>query len=112
MAYVRLETRFPTHPKIAGLSDAAFRLHVAALCYAGEHLTDGLIRADVVPLLHPERTGRKAALSELTGRLLWIPLDGGAGWEIHDYLDWNRSRETVDNLRDAGRRAARRRWDT
>jgi hypothetical protein len=51
VSWVRLDDAMPEHPKIAGLSDAAFRLHVSALCYSGRHLTDGEISRGVLRLL-------------------------------------------------------------
>jgi hypothetical protein len=37
------------------------------------------------------------------------------GWEIHDYLEWNRSKEQIDAERErkrkAGRKGAEKRWN-
>jgi len=96
MAWIYLDDQMPDHPKVAGISDAAFRLHVSGICYSGRQLTDGLIEADEVPRL--VRKFKRAAPSELVDAGLWLPV-GVAGstdlYEIHDYLDWNPSREKV-----------------
>lgn len=42
MTWVQIDDDYPDHPKVIGLSDAAFRLHVRALCYCNRHLTDGV----------------------------------------------------------------------
>ena len=106
---LRLDDGFPDHPKISNLSDGAFRLHVAGLCYAARYRTDGLVpQAIIASLVRPYR---RAVLSELTDRLLWVDLGEAAAYEIHDYLDWNMSRDKLDQLSRAGREAARRRWE-
>ncbi|WP_255254292.1 hypothetical protein [Streptomyces albidoflavus] len=38
MPWVRVDDRFPSHRKVALLSDRAFRLYVAALCWCSENL--------------------------------------------------------------------------
>lgn len=112
MTWVYLDDRYPEHPKIDGLSDGAFRLHTSAICYANSHLTDGIIPADRLSRLMPKF--RKAYVTELTQRLLWIELPGGTHYEIHDYLDWNKSRAEVEKRRvtraEAGRKGAGKRW--
>ena len=107
MPFANFDDNFADHPKNAGLSDAAFRLHVAGICYAARHLTDGLIAADEAPRL--VRRFRKQALSELVERGLWVPVLDGA-YSIHDYLDWNASRAEVHERRENARKAAKKRW--
>jgi hypothetical protein len=112
MPWLNMDDGMPRHPKIAPLSDGAFRLHVSGLCYCSEHLTDGLIGAEVIPTLRPKY--RSAMLAELIDRNLWR--QHGDVYEIHDYLDWNRSREQVEQERErkrrAGRKGAENRWHT
>lgn len=93
MPHVKFDDRFPNHPKVAGLTDAAYRLHTSGIFYCGMHLTDGLISADEVPRL--VRRFRRKSLAELVDRGLWIPILDGGAYEVHDYLQWNDSRETV-----------------
>jgi hypothetical protein len=98
---------------VAGLSDRAFRLHVSGICYSNRHLTDGIVPASVVPRLLGGAPGR--ALVELIERAMWVPILGSTeAYALHDYLDWNRSREQVLNERErrskAGRRGAEARW--
>lgn len=108
MPYASFDDQFPDHPKIAPLTDAAFRLHVAGICYAARHLTDGRIPADEVPRL--VRRYRKTSLAALTdGSALWVPRPGDE-FEIHDYLDWNLSRAQVLERRESAAKAARKRW--
>ncbi len=104
MSWFHLDDNFPDHRKVAGLSDAAFRLHVAGLAYCSRGLTDGIIPADDVPRL--VRRYKPSARTELVDGGLWVESLGH--YLIHDYLDWNDSRERVMEKRQkaAKRRAA------
>jgi len=108
--WANLDDQFPKHPKVLPLSDAAFRLHVAGICYCAQYLTDGVIDTDAIPLLVPRFKPR--TLAELAERDLWLP--HSEGYEIRDYLQWNRSREQVEAERErkrkAGRKGAESRW--
>jgi hypothetical protein len=114
MAWANFDDQFASHPKIVPLSDGAFRLHVSGICYSAQHLTDGLIGAEAVPTLRPKF--RPAMLAELVERNLWIK--HGDVYEIRDYLQWNRSRDEINEERErkrrvrseAGRKGAAARW--
>lgn len=108
MPWVNLDDQFPEHPKVDGLSDAAFRLHVAGICYANRHLTDGLIAGAKVVRLVPRF--RRSALAELIDRGMWRPLLEGDAYEIHDFLDWNRSRAEVEKFSQQQSDRAKKRW--
>lgn len=45
--FAKLELDYADHPKIASLSDAAFRLHVEMILYARKYETDGIIKNPV-----------------------------------------------------------------
>jgi hypothetical protein len=92
MPWVKLDDRFPSHRKVALLSDRAFRLHVSAICWCAENLTDGSIGDRELPLVAHIR-GIKATAKELQEAGVWDRTDDG--WMIHDYLDYNPSREQV-----------------
>jgi hypothetical protein len=70
------------------LADKAFRLWVWGLCYCQTHLTDGLIPGAAVA----SQSGKAAAMLVLSR--LWEAREEG-GFVVHDYLDWNDSRELV-----------------
>ena len=110
MTWVKLDVAFPDHPKTRKLSDAAFRLHVTALCYARQYLTDGHI-PDEFP---PQRLRR--AIPQLLEVHLWIEDPEGDGWHLNGFLDWQNSRAEAETLTkqrsDAGRRGAEARWQT
>lgn len=110
MPWANFDDQFPTHPKIVPLSDGAFRLHVSGICYCAQHLTDGLIGAEAVPTLRPKY--RPQMLAELLDKNIWI--QHGDAYEVRDYLQWNRSKEQVENERErkrkGGRKGAESRW--
>ena len=96
MAWVRIHDGAMLHPKVSGLTDKAFRLWVWGLSHSQQYLTDGIIQNDTVP-------GRlKRAVGELTTRRLWELHD--MGYKVHDYLDWNDSREVVLKKRSGAKR--------
>ncbi|MCI0386192.1 hypothetical protein [Streptomyces sp. CNQ085] len=105
MPWVRLDDRFPSHRKVALLSDRAFRLYVSALCWSSENLTEGRILDKELPLISRVR-GVKTVAKELEDARLWDRIEGG--WEIHDYLEYNpdRARVQADRAANAARQKA------
>lgn len=105
MPWVRLDDRFPSHRKVALLSDRAFRLHVSALCWCSENLTEGAIRERELPVISRIRGVKKTA-AELEEAGLWDRADDG--WMIHDYLEYNpdRARVQADRESNAARQKA------
>lgn len=99
MSWLKLDDGFASHPRVAALSDAAFRLHVAGMAYCAQHLTDGVIPKAVLTSLYPCSDARKIRriLGELTGVSLWIPRE--SAYEVQHYLHYNPSRESVEKER-------------
>lgn len=102
MTWVKIDDGFPDHPKVVGLSDAAFRLHVTALCYAGKYLTDGVIPSNALRRLG----GTDEAVSELVEAALWVP--NLSDFYIHDYLKHQSSKAQVDSTKQANAERVRR----
>ena len=107
MPWVRFDDQFATHRKVAGLSDAAFRLHVSAIFWCARNLMDGFLPAgDLDDVCARVRTPQRFA-AELVVRGLWHLGDEGCqsdkcpapdnadGWVIHDYLEYQPSAERV-----------------
>lgn len=103
MSWIKLDDQFPTHPKIVAAGGDAAWLHVCALCYCGQHLTDGLVPKGMLDRISDRKNARKLA-EKLIEVGAWA--DRGDSIEIHDYLDHNPSREKVLEER---RKAAERR---
>lgn len=103
MPYLNLDDGFAEHPKIMGLSDGAFRLHVAALCYCARRMTDGDIPREAARTL--SATAKPRHILELEASSLWIT--SATGWQVHDFLDWNRSRNEIEERREKDREKKR-----
>ena len=98
MPYLNLDDGYPEHRKVDALSDGAFRLHTSGLCYCAREQTDGFLFDHRVPRLVPRY--RASHLDELTRgeNPMWVPVPGG--YQIHDYLEWNKSRDWWDEKRE------------
>lgn len=92
MAWARLDPAMPWHPKVAALSDRAFRLHATGICYCVQYLTDGAIPAKGLRGIFPWGSHHKPLL-ELVAAGLWH--DEGDHYEIHDFLEYNPTAEEV-----------------
>lgn len=109
--FARMALDYPDHPKIAGLSDAAFRAHVEMILYARKYKTDGLI---------PKRIAKRfasAALSELLtndDERPSLTQDGDGDYWLHDFAAWQETREEIDAKSQvnkvAGTKGAQKRW--
>lgn len=95
MPYAQIDTEALTHPKVLGLSDAAFRVWVASLAYCQRHLTDGALPEACLVALGVRVVPKM--VEELLGRRLWDRTDDG--YQVHDYLQWNTSRAVVEQKR-------------
>lgn len=104
MPWVRFDDNYPDHPKVSELSDAAFRLHVSAICYSSRYLTDGFVSRGQLRRI-ATTDDLAGVLDELVAAGLFEPADGGF-W-IHDYLDYNPSRDAVESRRASDRQRKR-----
>ena len=94
MTWIKIDDDLPDHPKVAGLTDGAFRLYLTGLCYCSRHLTDGRIPEAVTArwgVRHPDR-----AASELMSAGLWT--SSADGFEVVGYLEHQRSKVEVEAL--------------
>jgi len=106
MTWTKLDDHFPDHPKILAAGPTAELLHIHALIYCNKHLTDGFLPSDAVKrLIHVNARGPAERLVDLG---LWEKVVGG--YQIHDFLEWNPSREKVlaERARSAARQAKSR----
>lgn len=120
MPWVRIDEEFPLHPKVLTAGPLGMAMQVAALCYCNRYLTDGFVSQAVIPgLLNLEGLGMRHWMGELVGggqdatwqlviedllaAGLWDEEKGG--YRIHDFHDFQPSREATLKLR-ADRSAA------
>ena len=114
MPWTKLDDHFWSNPKIQALpSDTARWLYVAALNWSVGNLTDGRITtADAQRLINNPRGNRAAtALRSLTKCGLFVPdVHESDVWWIHDFHDYQYSKDHIEQRRkDDRERQARRR---
>jgi hypothetical protein len=121
---LRFDDQFPIHRKLAGLSDAAFRLHIEALFWCARHLTDGVVGQEELDVVSAKLRRPIDLVPSLVGRDAWHRFEGGQitsgcaecearyqgvlkgdGWVIHGYLDWQQPRSKVLQIREARKKA-------
>lgn len=111
---VNFDEQFPWHPKVARLSDQAFRLYVHAVCWASRAGTNGAVPPADLQDIAPRLRRREGLATELVAAGLFeVKADG---WLVHDYLDWNPSdhtRRAMDEQKQSsGAYGAHKRWHT
>ncbi len=111
MPYLNVDDHMDEHPKVVGLSHPAFRLYVTAMLYAARNLTDG-----AVPKAKAREWAAARYATELVDAGLWHDVGKGCtrpavdpptcretgvdgSYLVHDYLEWNHSREWWDDRR-------------
>lgn len=108
MPYLNLDDNYPDHPKIEALSDAAYRLHGSAMFYAARfrldgYLTRGQLRARLRWSSRTEKELIEADLLHGPGESCesrHCPVDDGRRYRLHDFFQWNKSREWWDEERE------------
>jgi hypothetical protein len=110
LPWVRLDTSFPTNPKLLAMlarkegHRAAF-VYVASLAYSGCHGCDGFVTAEALPFIHARRSD--AALLCQFG--FWRAVTGG--WEINDWTQFQQSTEETQQRKRRAQAAAQARWN-
>lgn len=108
MPYLNLDDNYPDHPKVEALSDAAYRLHGAAMFYVARYRLDGYLTDRQI---RARQRWTRANQNELVSAGLIhgpgdiceskkCPPDDGMNWRLHDYFQWNKSREWWDHERE------------
>lgn len=113
MTWGRIDEGWRSHRKILGAGPEAAGFHVACICYANAHLTDGAIPtaelSRVWPGLHPRKVGRLVRECLANGLLTETGSGGELTLHVHDFLEYNDSREYVLEKRRKEREKMRRR---
>ena len=113
MTWVRLDDQFADHAKMLKTGPLAIALQVRALCWSNRQLTDGFLPDSALPILliefdlYEEHDGRAQDWPQkMVDNGLWDVATGG--YQIHDYLDWNRSKAQIVAERKAKAEAGQR----
>ncbi len=116
MPWLRMDDSWTEHPKLAGLSDRAFRMYTRSMTYSSRSLTDGFI-----PRQHALAWGSLKRCYELVSAGAWhdertrllcncqTAAARGLGFYVHDFLQWNDSKvQVVERRRKDSERKAER----
>jgi hypothetical protein len=87
--YIRVHDGFDEHPKIEGLTDAAFRLLITTWCYSSRNGTDGRMTAKA----WAKRGTPKARRELIAAGLIEVHDDH---LQAHDYLEHQRSAAEIE----------------
>lgn len=112
MSWAKLDDRYDDNRKIKRAwrrNRAAVGLHAMAITYCSRHRTDGVVDIDWLEERLPAEKERAKVIGVLVDGGLFEPVDA-EHWRVHDYLDYNPSRQARDEASDAARNAALVRW--
>jgi len=108
MSWVKIDDQFFRHPKVLAAGRDARDLYLVGLTYCAQSLTDGFIPGAAMRVLAAEaeiETG-PASAARLIAVGLWEVVEGG--YAVHNYLEYQPSKERVIETRDARADAGRR----
>jgi hypothetical protein len=120
MPWVRFDDQYPIHRKVKPLSDSEMRFHIEAIFWCARNLTDGFVPAEDVSDVSAVRRPHKVIPRLVARGLLHEaghicdspkcpPAPGGEGWVLHDYWDYQPSKQKVHAEREA-KRKRQERW--
>ena len=98
MAWTRIDDKFLNNIKIQKAGALGMALYLAGLIHCNSNLTDGFIDEDILPMLYglSFQSARNKSVERLVELKLWHRVDGG--YEINDFLDFNKSKNEIDKL--------------
>jgi hypothetical protein len=102
MTWVRIDDNLAYHPKVIPVGNPAMGAWVRCASWCGLYLTDGFVPKDVAEGIADKRKD----IDGLVDVGLWLPAPGG--YQFHQWLDRNPSREQVEAERDASRKRVQR----
>jgi hypothetical protein len=103
--WIKLHDNFWENPKVLAAGEDAALLYIQGLSYCSRNLTDGAIPTPALRNLTAKREAKTLA-RVLVREGLWI--ETATGWQVHDYLKVQRSREQVEAEREKARERQRR----
>jgi hypothetical protein len=102
VTWFKVDDAFWSHPKVVAAGNAAIGLWLRCGTYAAQHLTDGFIPAAIAKQL-----GSAGSAAKLVTAGLWEPVDnrpgtvdGGCGYLMHDWGDYQPYRAVALQLRE------------
>lgn len=95
--WIKIDDAMPEHPKIAALAPSVAWTFFCSIAYSSRNLTDGFVPEQIAIRLGGDHG--EAIADALIEHGLWDEVEGG--FQIHDYLDYQRSRADVLALKEA-----------
>jgi hypothetical protein len=110
LPWVRLDTTFPTNPKLLSLlqekdGHRAALVYICSLSYSGAHGCDGFVSREALIFIH----GRLIDATRLCRHGFWAEQPGG--WLINGWAEFQESSEETQRRRKRAQAAAAARWD-
>lgn len=109
MSWIKLDDQWMDHPKIIRAGRDARDMWLASITWCAKQLTDGFIPLNLLPVLAVAAGINVANCQDFATTLievrLWDATDGG--YLVHDYLDYNPSKEEVLATREARKEAGK-----
>lgn len=99
MTFLKIETSARFNRKLIKAGPTAAWLWLCGNLYCQEALTDGFISDETLDFLGVK--GARKLVGALVTAGLWVEADGG--WQVHDYLEHNRSADEVARLKEIRR---------
>ena len=98
MAWTRIDDKFLNNIKVQKAGALGMALYLAGLIHCNTNLTDGFIDEEILPMLYglSYQSARNKSVDKLVELKLWHKVNGG--YEINDFLDFNKSKNEIDKL--------------
>jgi len=112
VSWAKLDDRYDDNRKIKRAwkrNPRAVGIHAMAITYSSRHNTDGRIDIDWLEDRLPKQSDRDKTIAVLVDTGLFDVIDEET-WQVHDYLEYNASKEGREEQSHAAREAARVRW--
>lgn len=103
--WIRLDVDYFTNPKTVAAGPDGRSLHLASICWVGQHLTDGHIPAAVIPTLCGQAGVPRRSVDKVVAAGLWLPTEHD--FYVKDYLELNDSRAKTEQTREKWRQRQR-----
>lgn len=106
LPWVRLDTQFPSNPKVLALAEdrkwRALAVYAFGLSYCGAHGTDGFVPRNALPFVH----GTTKEAADLVSVGLWHA--DRKGWLVNDWADYQQLQADAADALQAKRIGARK----
>lgn len=109
MSWIKLDDKWMRHPKIIAAGRDARDIWLASITWCSEYLTDGYLPANLVPSLAMTADVDVANCQNFAKTLVEVGLWDATenGYQVHDYLDYNPSKNQALATREARKEAGR-----